>query len=49
MDGLVPLIIVVGAVLFCSGMRRVVLHGSRMPNLGLFLDSVEDFINEEPE
>jgi len=49
MDGLVPLAVVVREVLFCYGMHGVILDGSRTPDLGLVLDSVEDFIDEESE
>jgi len=49
MDGFVPLTVVVGAVLFCPGMRGVVLYGSRTPRPGLVLDGVEDFVDREPE
>ena len=38
MDDLVPLTVMVGAVLFCSGMQGVVLDGSRMLDPGLVLD-----------
>jgi len=42
MYGLVPFFVVVGAVFFCSGMRGVVLDGSRMPDVELTLNGVED-------
>jgi len=48
MDGLVPLT-VVGAVLFCFGMRGIVLDKSRTPDPELVLDGVEDFVDGEPE
>ena len=42
MYSLVPFFVVVGAVFFCSGMRGVVLDGSRMPDVELTLNGVED-------
>ena len=47
MDGLVPLTVMVGAVLFCSGKGEIILDGTRDP--GLVLDGVEDFIDGELE
>ena len=49
MDGLMPLTVVVGASLFCSGMRGVMLDGSRTPDSGLILDDVEDYVDGDPE
>ena len=46
MDCLMPLIIVIGAVLFCSEMREVVLYGSQTPDLRLILDGIKDLIGE---
>ena len=43
------LAVMVGAVLFCSEMCGVVLDGSWMPDPGLVLDGVEDFIDGEHE
>ena len=39
-------IVVIGAVLFCSEMREVVLDGSQTPDLRLILDGIKDFIGE---
>ena len=41
--------IMLGAILFCSRKRGVVLDGSQMPDPGLILDGVEDFVDGEPE
>jgi len=49
MDSLVSLTIVIRAILFCSRTRGVVLDGSRMPDPGLILDDVENFVDGEPE
>jgi len=49
MDSLVSFPIVIGAILFCSGKRRVVLDRSRTPDPGLVLNGIEDFVDEEPE
>ena len=49
MDNFVPFTVVVGAVLFCSGMREVILDGSRMPDQRLILDGIEDFVDAESE
>ena len=44
-----PPTVVVGAVLFCSGMRGIVLDGSRTPNQRLIFNGVEDFVDGEFE
>ena len=49
MNGVVPLTVIVGAILFCSEKCRAILDGSWMPDLGLVLDGVEDFIDGEIE
>jgi len=49
MDGLVPLIVMVGAGLFCSEKSGAILDESWMPDLWLVLDGVEDFIDGEPK
>ena len=49
MDGLVPFTVVIRAILFCSGIRGIVLDGSRTPDSGLILDGVEDFVDGELE
>jgi len=49
MDGLVPLIVVVRALLFCSGIREVILVRSRMPGPEVVLDGIKDFVDGEPE
>jgi len=49
MDGLVPLTIVVGAVLFCSGTRGVILDRSQTSDPKLSPNGVEDFVDGEPE
>ena len=49
MDGLMLLAIMVRAVLFCSGMRGVIMDGSRMPDPQLVLDGVEDLFDGEPQ
>ena len=49
MDDLVPLSFLVEVVLFCSGMRGVILDRSWTPDPGLVLDVVEDFVDGESE
>jgi len=47
MDSLVSFAIVVGIILFCSGMREVVLDGSQTPDPWLILDGVEGLVDWE--
>ena len=49
MDGLVPLDRHGRVVLFCSGMRGVILDESWTPNPALILDGVEVLIDGEPK
>ena len=49
MDGLVPLIVMVEAILFCFEMQGVVLDWSRTPDPELILDDVEDFVDGKSE
>ena len=49
MDGLVPLIVMVETVLFCSGKCRILPDWSRIPDPQLVLDGIENLVDEEPE
>jgi len=48
-DGLVPLTVMVGTILFCSEKYKIVLDWSRVPDLWLVLDGIEDLIDGEPK
>jgi len=47
-DDLVPLIIMVRTIFFCSGECRVIL-GSRLPHSRLVFYGIKDFVDGEPQ
>ena len=49
MDGSVPLAVMEGTILFCSGKFEVVMDRSRTSDPQLVLDSVEDLVNRKHE
>jgi len=48
-DGLIPFTVMAGSVSFFSGKCRIVLNWSWTPDPCLVLDSIEDFVDGEPE
>jgi len=48
-DGFMPLTVIEGIILFCSGECGVVLYWSRIFDQRLVLDGIEDLVDWEPE